>query len=463
MPQIDETASPLQQANWRLAVQEFEANREILTAKPLRYYVNFGFACNLSCIQCHQVPRRKTNGRQVSSDVLYNWREHFKSALEVGVIGGEPFALAEALKFIRRFVEDDELKDVRLKIFTNGTLHHRHMEILRKKRKLSLIVSMDGIGDAYDHIRVGGKWSQVEENVLDFIEAGKRLNLEWDVAAWCGLMKTAIPKLPDLAKWHGRHNIPARFFEVISARGVEKAVADENVLANPLLVRQIPGWKDYFTEAASVYRRYNMEYLAGSMEYFRDRIEKRLQAVVFAEETLGASPKSNGWTTLFDQGVHQLATLSACLYGNVSQPPVVRQKRWWPRDQHLIFKPTHLNDHLASEFVDLPAGASGDLCVRMTWWWPSGFPESERCIVNFQDQSFAGKWEVDFERDLAGGVVQRHIILNEKSKQFRLMLCAPEMQQAVLPKRVKIEFRREAHVPVGRGREELLQIASAAN
>src|SRR5262249_52887784 len=130
---------------WQLAMEEFAANRQILTAKPLRFYVNFGFACNLSCIQCHQVPRRATEGRQVSYDVLSKWREHFKSALEVCVIGGEPFALVEALKFIRAFVEDEEMKDVRLSIFTNGTLHHRHMETLVKKRKLSLAISMDSI------------------------------------------------------------------------------------------------------------------------------------------------------------------------------------------------------------------------------------------------------------------------------------------------------------------------------
>lgn len=135
LPRIDHNASPLQQANWRLALEEFEGNRQILTAKPLRYYVNFGFACNLSCIQCHQVPRRRTNGRQVSSEVFYRWRDHFKSALEVSVIGGEPFALKEALKFIREFVEDEELKDVRLRIYTNGTLHHRHMETLAKKKE----------------------------------------------------------------------------------------------------------------------------------------------------------------------------------------------------------------------------------------------------------------------------------------------------------------------------------------
>jgi hypothetical protein len=461
-PHVDANASAPQKANWKLALQEFETNREILTAKPLRYYVNFGFACNLSCIQCHQVPRRKTNGRQVSSEVLYKWREHFKSAMEVCVIGGEPFALIEALKFIRAFVEDEELKDVRLRIYTNGTLHHRHMETLIKKRKLSLIVSLDSIGDAYEYIRVDGKWDVVEKGILDFAETGKRLNLDWDVSTTCGLMKAGIPKLPEFAEWCGRNSIPTMLFELISARGVEKAVADENVVTNPWLVRQIPGWKDYFTQAANIYRRYDMQSQAGSMEYFRDLIEKKLQAVAIGEQIVGTVAKSDAWTPLFDQDARQLTNLVTCMYGSVTQPPMAWRKAGWLRRQHLVFRPTHLNDHLATYFADLPAGDSGAPCVRMTWWWPAGVKEADRCLVNFQDQDFTAKWDLDFERTLADGVVQRHMILSEKSKQFRLMLYAPDARaQAVIPTRVKIEFRYDKQVPVSHGQGELLQISTS--
>src|SRR5579859_4143275 len=457
-PRVDESASPLQQENWKLALREFEDNREILTAKPLRYYVNFGFACNLSCIQCHQVPRRKTNGRQVSSDVLNKWREHFKSALEVCVIGGEPFALIEALKFIRSFVEDEELKDVRLNIYTNGTLHHRHMETLVKKRKLGLVVSMYSMGDAYEYIRVDGKWDVVEKNALDFVETGKRLNLDWKLSTTSGLLKTGIPKLPEFAEWSGRHNIPSMFYEIISAPGVEKAVADENVVSNPWLVRQVPGWKDYFTEAAKIYRRYDMHSQAGSMEYFRDLIEKRLHTVENTE-------KSNGYTLFFDQNTRQLAKTRAFLYGTVAQPPIVKRKTGWLDRGYLVFQPSDLKDHLATEFADLPAGVPGTLCVRMSWWWPPDAKESERCLVSFQDQDFTSnwnsveRWDSDFQWPLTDSMVQRHMVLTPKSRQFRVMFCPPAnvMNPVVLPMRVKIEFHYEEHSPIP-SQEELVQI-----
>src|ERR1700733_8254367 len=53
-----EDISPAQKSNWLAAIDDYQAGRTILRSQPLRYYVNFGFACNLYCTMCHQVPRR---------------------------------------------------------------------------------------------------------------------------------------------------------------------------------------------------------------------------------------------------------------------------------------------------------------------------------------------------------------------------------------------------------------------
>lgn len=453
LPKIDNRASSLQQANWRLALQEFESNREVVRAKPLRYYVNFGFACNISCIQCHQVPRRKTNGRQVRADVLCQWRNDFKSALEVGVIGGEPFALVEALKFIRAFIEDEELADVRLCIYTNGTLHHRHMDLLKKKRKLSLIVSLDSMGDAYDYIRVDSSWALVEKNLLNFVETGKQLNLDWRASTSCGLMKTGIPKLPQFAEWSVRHDIEPWYFEIISAPGVEKAVADENVLANPWLVRQIPGWKDYFTQAAEIYRKSRFANVAGSMEFFRGLIEERLAALIAAESTWKSEVRE-GWSVIFDEQASGLAKMERNLYGKVKEPPLR-----WQGKEYLMFRRTDLNDHLSTKFTNLPRRTSEDLCVRITWWWPAGVAEADRCVVHLQDQSFASKWNIDIEQTTPDGESQRHLVLGKNSKQFRIVFYAGSREEVVLPTRVKIELRPHRAEVALSPQPELVQIS----
>lgn len=60
--------SDRQAANWRLAHDEWRAGAEIVQARPARLYGNFGFACNISCTMCHQVPRRLDNRRTISAD-----------------------------------------------------------------------------------------------------------------------------------------------------------------------------------------------------------------------------------------------------------------------------------------------------------------------------------------------------------------------------------------------------------
>src|SRR5262249_29121012 len=152
------------------------------------------------------------------------------------------------------------------------------------------------------------------------------------------------------------------------APGVEKAVASENVVTNPWLVRQIPGWKNYFTEAARIYRSYNMPAQAGSMEYFRDLIETNLQAGDLEPKTVMGS-KTPDWNPIIDQDGRK-EKLKAHMYGSSPVPAVVRKIRWFGR--YLVFQPTDLRDHLSWDFADLPAEASGDRYVRMTWWWPIG-------------------------------------------------------------------------------------------
>ncbi|AMW34375.1 hypothetical protein AY555_03315 [Haematospirillum jordaniae] len=49
-------------------------------------------------------------------------------------MGGDPFAIPSALKFMRCFVDDPDLDAVRLNIFTNGHLIDRHLDWLMANR-----------------------------------------------------------------------------------------------------------------------------------------------------------------------------------------------------------------------------------------------------------------------------------------------------------------------------------------
>ena len=241
--------SPAQRRNWLTAIDDYTNGRTTIRSTPLRYYVNFGFGCNLYCTMCHQVPRRKTNKRQVKSDILLKWKEGMTSALDITVIGGEPFVLMEAVQFIHSVIKDPDFEPVQLTICTNGTMHDKHMEVLAKKRKLNLAVSLDTIGEEFEKIRIGAKWSKIERNIVEFLETGKRLGHPWYVQTPCMLLKTNIPRLIDFVDWTIAHGVMPGFYNFINAPGIEQTFQSDNVIAYPWLVEEIPGWERYFLES----------------------------------------------------------------------------------------------------------------------------------------------------------------------------------------------------------------------
>ena len=241
--------SPDQNANWLMAIDDYENGRTRVKSTPLRFYINFGFACNLSCTMCHQVPRRKQLTRQVKADILLKWKPYLKAAIDVTVIGGEPFVLKEAIKFIQAFIEDPDFEPVQLSICTNGTLLDRHMDLLAKKRKLQLAVSLDTIGQEFEQIRIDADWKQIERNIFEFQATGKRLGYPWQVSAPCMLMKTNIPRLVDFAEWSIANDVQPGFYDFINAAGIEATHERENVVAHPSLLQEVPDWERHFVLA----------------------------------------------------------------------------------------------------------------------------------------------------------------------------------------------------------------------
>jgi organic radical activating enzyme len=74
----------------------------------------FSWGCNLSCAFCYQVPWRDQWRTALPDDLFERCRDDFLSMLQVECIGGEPFAIPSALSFMRKFVADPELAQVRL-------------------------------------------------------------------------------------------------------------------------------------------------------------------------------------------------------------------------------------------------------------------------------------------------------------------------------------------------------------
>jgi hypothetical protein len=356
--------SDAQRTNLARARDDFAGGLVEVTSTPLRIYANFGFACNLSCTMCHQVPRRNENRRQVSANSLLAWREALESAVDVTVIGGEPFALPEAIKFIRSFIADPAYDAVRLTICTNGTVHHKHMDTLRRKRKLSMAISLDSIGEGYERIRVNGKWDLVERNILEFIETQRKERPEWSLQTNALVQKTGIPLLPRFAAWHAKHRIITSFYDFINSRGTEDACYSENVLNNPHILDDMPGWEEYFHEAVEIFRKAGLTVAADTLDLYRGRVAAAVAAYRPAAQGHDRISRANAWEPLVTlTGLRDLSEQLVYSPGSSSGP-----SRLGEIDGTLGFTRTRDGDHVATEFVGLDVTSDlGALRARCHW------------------------------------------------------------------------------------------------
>jgi len=432
--------SAAQRDNLNRARQDFEQGIERVTCTPLRIYANFGFACNLSCTMCHQVPRRGQNSRQVRAETILSWRDALKAALDVTVIGGEPFVLPEAVAFIRAFVEEPEYDSVRLTICTNGTVHHKHLQTLRKKRKLSLAVSLDSIGAAYEQIRVDGKWNVVEKNILDFVEIQRTDRPDWSLQTNALVLKRGIPLLPQFAEWHARHGIVTSFYDFINSRGTEDAFYSENALHNPQVLDDLPDWEHYFNEAVSTFKKAGQHVAANSLDHYRQRLVEAVHAHRKSRTAYDRLQRTNAWECILE------ASSADALLGHFaySAAPGAANKLLKQEGDRVIFSEMRMGDHLATAFHSFRIGPQGGVArVRLRWPADETMRRAHMFLQNDALHEIETVREPATRRD---GTFETVLMakLQPGSHRFRLIAAPVGEIQSALPSRVEFAIGGDA-------------------
>lgn len=153
----------------------------------LRYWdFRFSNYCNLSCRTCgplfssawaNDYPKLHIDNQQTGvihlDDAEIFWKDieaNVKNMEQIMFAGGEPMLMNEHWKMIDLFEKYNHY-DVELKYSTNATLLHKGrrniLDIWPKFRHVHLSLSIDGVEDSFEYIRNGGKWPQVQENLLN--------------------------------------------------------------------------------------------------------------------------------------------------------------------------------------------------------------------------------------------------------------------------------------------------------
>ncbi|MFA6020974.1 MAG: radical SAM protein [Rhodospirillales bacterium] len=240
--------SPAQLENRQRAMANFAAGKLEVDHVPMRFYFNFGVSCNINCIMCCQTPERPSH-QTLDADRLLAWKPHMVKAETISVIGGEPLILPQAIKFIRAIVQDQDFSTVRMDLLTNGLNLDKFIDELSAKTHINFCISLDGIGDSYEHIRAGSNWSRVENNLLALKETAARRNLKWTVVTANIVMKSSLATIDKLVRWHIEHDIHPNFVDFMNFSGIEDTYFKENIFAFPDLLGEVPDWNGKLDEA----------------------------------------------------------------------------------------------------------------------------------------------------------------------------------------------------------------------
>lgn len=153
--------------------------------KKLRYLeITPSNLCNLACRSCSSNFSSKwvpidnfiASDRQKKSVAFTDWTTlDLSNLIELKLMGGEPMMLESNRRLLKFLQEKNKLKDIHLHFITNLTksLSDEWKELLMECRRVSIFVSIDGIGNLNEYIRSGSSWKTTEKNLLSIIEFSK--------------------------------------------------------------------------------------------------------------------------------------------------------------------------------------------------------------------------------------------------------------------------------------------------
>jgi organic radical activating enzyme len=177
-------------------------NEAFANDQPTELHLSLGDTCNQKCIICG--PKNSTliqkewidNGWSPESidninkhknwqDNEENWKilqQWAKKLKRIEFFGGEPFLIEKAWNLLKYCVDNGYSKNIRVAFSTNNSIFKEeyYTEILSKFKKVSIMLSADGIEETFEYCRYPAKWKVFEENfnkVLNIIDQYENMNI----------------------------------------------------------------------------------------------------------------------------------------------------------------------------------------------------------------------------------------------------------------------------------------------
>jgi MoaA/NifB/PqqE/SkfB family radical SAM enzyme len=177
--------------NMRLKFEDIIEKREICKSKPTIVFYTPAHHCNLRCIHCYQNTTRRMHVKEDPGII-----DLLPVLDEIVPGGGEPLIIPLWRRLLQTF--DPEINPyLRLTTTTNATiLLPEVMTGLQHFNRLSINVSIDGIGSTFEAIRKRADWPTVLQNAVQLRELVRAK--EGVFAVSVSVMKQNMHQLADL-------------------------------------------------------------------------------------------------------------------------------------------------------------------------------------------------------------------------------------------------------------------------
>jgi len=435
--QIPNYVTGARRKNWERAIEFHRKGIVDIDTFPVKYYMQFGVACNIRCIMCNH-PERYIGGEnmELSAESMLRMAEYLRLADSVHVIGGEPLIIPNAVRFLEGAIANKDLRDLQYNIYTNALNLDEFLDRFLALERVHITASIDSSGSHYEHIRRRSSWTKVTQNLERFVELGRQhRRLQWGVTISIALMKSGLLGLPELVAWCIDNGFLTNIFNIHDLDGMRND--EEHVFRNPALLKDVPGWESALTQSSQLFSK------AGRHDEAR-RLEEAVTELATAAADLRTGRKriapvrpDIGWKAVFSaSGELLVRRLDQFLYGRKDPQGNVRAC-----SDGILFRPTLAKDHLATQFLPChPRESDGHRWVRLVYKWSDPTIDPESAIVVVQDEQCVVHEPYSTEVRLRDGVeVTQYVALPASVQTLRIRVTLPSLKSAYIPETIRLD------------------------
>lgn len=158
--------------------------------------VRFGNLCNLKCLSCAphsstQIDKETREIALVNPDILkfheilnddvnswyqtdtfnFNLNKIMSNLTLIYLTGGEPTLIEENYNFMQKLIDYGLSKNITLKFSTNLTnIQQRFLDIIKDFKEVSILGSIDGIGEVQEYLRYPSHWPSMDKNIKNLLQ-----------------------------------------------------------------------------------------------------------------------------------------------------------------------------------------------------------------------------------------------------------------------------------------------------